>query len=67
MSSGGVANEAEAPDLLHRMKQRNLLSVPLQERPIEQINEILKDVKLGRISGRAIAVLDSDASKPPIN
>lgn len=53
-----VGTLEEMNELLSLLRQRNLLSVPLHERPVESINEMLEDLKQGRINGRAIAVMN---------
>jgi D-arabinose 1-dehydrogenase-like Zn-dependent alcohol dehydrogenase len=52
-----VGSLQEMTELLELLKQRNVLSVPLQERPMNEINNMLDDLKHGRVAGRVIATL----------
>ncbi|WP_043353649.1 alcohol dehydrogenase [Cupriavidus basilensis] len=53
-----VGSLQEMNALIDLLKRRNVLSVPLHKRPVGTINEMLHDLKAGRINGRAIAVMD---------
>jgi propanol-preferring alcohol dehydrogenase len=52
-----VGSLQEMIELLDLLKQKNVLSVPLHERPMSEINNMLDDLKHGRVAGRVIATL----------
>jgi propanol-preferring alcohol dehydrogenase len=50
-----VGSLDEMKELLTLMNSKPLLSAPLFERPMAEINEMLADLRNGRIAGRVIA------------
>lgn len=49
-----VGTLAEMKELLELARRNTIFSVPLRRRPMEQINEILTDLRLGQVQGRVL-------------
>lgn len=44
-------------DLLALLRRADVTPVPIQTRPIHQINDIFEDIRQGRVPGRVMALL----------
>lgn len=52
-----VGSLAEFSELLEILGSKPIVSVPVQSRPISEINEIFQDIHHGRVAGRVIATI----------
>ncbi|RYG12056.1 MAG: alcohol dehydrogenase, partial [Burkholderiales bacterium] len=53
-----VGSLQEMVDLLALLQESPVLDVPLDERPMAQINDALADLAAGKVSGRVVAIAD---------
>ena len=53
-----VGSLQEMGDLLALLQKSPVLDVPLDQRPMEQINDALADLAAGKVSGRVVAIVD---------
>lgn len=52
-----VGSLQEFRELLALLREANVKPVPIQTRPIDQINDVFEDIRRGRVPGRVMALL----------